>query len=125
MKVPEPFLTKLRLLANAIREIDSAIAARKELNRRIRAQINREIRELQAYLATLQPPWKAGYLPQYEFMRISLHRSLTNRHRNQRQEEVRLWEHLNNLLKERRKLIMEYRELLATLRSAAGGDEED
>jgi hypothetical protein len=104
---------RLKLLAEAIKEIDEAILARRELSAKFRNQIEKEIQEVQQYLATLQPPWRAGYLPQYEFLRVSLHKSLASRKQNKRSEELKLWEDLTKLLKERRELIFEYEELLS------------
>jgi len=70
----------------------------------------------------LSPPWKAGFLPKIEFIRISLHKSLTSRKNNKRAEELKCWEHVVSLLKERRKLIMDYEELLNAQKKLRGGE---
>lgn len=110
---------RLKLFAEAIKEVDETILARKELSAKFRKQIEKEIQEVQNYLATLQPPWRAGFLPQYEFLRVSLHKNLTSRKKDKRSEELKLWEHLTGLLKERRELILEYEELLSIVNGAS------
>jgi hypothetical protein len=67
----------------------------------------------------LQPPWKMGFHPEYEFMRLSLHKSLTSRAHDRRNEELKYWENGVNLAKERRKFLDEYKSLLATRRRLA------
>ena len=37
-------------------------------------QIEREAEEAKRHLNTLQPPWKAGFYSELEFLRLSLHR---------------------------------------------------
>jgi hypothetical protein len=49
---------------------------------------------------------------QIEFLRTSLHKSLCSRKNHKRAEDLKLWEDLVSLLKERRALIMEYYDLL-------------
>ena len=59
-----------------------------------------------------RPPWKAGFQLRYEFLRVSLHKSLTSRKKDKRTEELKFWDDMVNLIKERRKLLMEYQALL-------------
>ena len=110
--VDNVFAFKLKLLAEAIQEIDRAIAARKVLNHKFHSQIEKEIEEIKYNLGFLQPPWKVGFHPKVEFIRISLQKSMCSRKSNKRAEELKLWEHVLRLVQERRKLIMEYQELL-------------
>jgi len=103
-------------LREAIQEIDLALAGRKVLNRRFLEQIEREKAEVKGYLNALQPPWRMGFHPQIEFMRLSLHKSLTSRAKDHRSEELKYWENGVNLAKERRKFLDEYKALLAARR---------
>jgi hypothetical protein len=107
-------------LRDAIEEIDLALAGRKHLNRAFLEQIDREAAEVKGYLNMLQPPWRMGFHPDIEFMRISLHKSLTSRAKDHRSEELKYWENGVNLTKERRKFLDEYKALLATKRRLTG-----
>ena len=107
---------RLANLREAIEEIDLALAGRKVLNREFLAQIEREADEVRGYLNMLQPPWRMGFHPDIEFMRLSLHKSLTSRAKDHRSEELKYWENGVNLAKERRKFLDEYKALLATKR---------
>ena len=103
-------------LREAIEEIDQALAGRKQLNARFLDQIDREAEEVKRHLEMLQPPWKAGFYPELEFLRLSFHKSLTSRAKEQRAEQLKYWENGFNLAKERRKFLDEYKALLATRR---------
>lgn len=119
--VDDVFAFKLKLLAEAIQEIDRAIAQRKELNKNFRKQIEKEIKEIQYQMGFLQPPWRAGFIPKLEFIRITLHKSLTSRKTDKRSETLKCWEHTVSLLKDRRTLVMEYQELLNAQKKLRGG----
>lgn len=103
-------------LREAIHEIDEALAGRKQLNVRFLEQIDREADEVRYNLGMLKPPWTAGFLPQVEFLRHSLHKSLTSRAKERRSEELKCWENHVNLAKERRKFVDEYKSLVAARR---------
>jgi len=107
---------RIENLREAIEEIDAALVGRKQLNVRFIEQIDREAEEAKRHLNTLQPPWKAGFYPELEFLRLSLHKSLTSRAKERRGEQLKYWENGVNLAKERRKFLDEYKELLATKR---------
>jgi hypothetical protein len=100
-------------LREAIEEIDSALAHRKVLNVCFLEQINREAEEVKRHLNMLQEPWKMGFHPDVEFLRLSFHKSLTSRAKERRGEQLKYWENGVNLAKERRKFLDEYKELLA------------
>ena len=61
-----------------------------------------------------------GFYPQIEFMRLSLHKSLTSRAKERRGEQLKYWENGVNLAKERRKFLDEYKALMATRRRLRG-----
>jgi len=103
-------------LREAIDEIDAALANRKVLNVRFLEQIDREADEVKRHLNMLQPPWKMGFHPDIEFLRLSFHKSLTSRAKEGRSEQLKYWENGVNLSKEKRKFLDEYKELLAAKR---------
>jgi len=107
---------RIRNLREAIEEIDAALANRKVLNVRFIEQIDREAEEVKRHLNMLQPPWKAGFYPELEFLRLSFHKSLTSRAKEQRSEQLKYWENGVNLAKERRKFLDEYKALVGMQR---------
>ena len=107
---------RIRNLRDAIDEIDSALAHRKVLNFRFLEQIEAEREEAIRQLNTLQPPWRAGFYPQLEFLRLSLHKSITSRAHDHRGEQLKYWDDTVNLAKERRKFLDEYKALIAMRR---------
>jgi hypothetical protein len=111
---------RIRNLRDAIDEIDAAIAHRKVLNFRFLEQIEREREEAVRQLETLQPPWRAGFYPQLEFLRLSLHKSITSRAHDHRGEQLKYWDDTVNLAKERRKFLDEYKALIGMRRRLSG-----
>ena len=103
-------------LREAIAEIDDALAGRKKLSQQFLEQIDREAEEARRHLKTLKEPWQMGFYPQIEFMRLSLHKSLTSRAKERRGEQLKYWENGVNLARERRKFLDEYKALMATRR---------
>jgi hypothetical protein len=98
-------------LREAIQEIDDALARRKVLNFRFLEQIDRERDAAMHQLEALQPPWRTGFYPQIEFLRLSLHKSVTSRSTDHRREQLKYWEDAVNLAKERRRFLDEYKAL--------------
>ena len=107
---------RIRNLRDAIEEIDAALTRRKILNFRFLEQIEREREEAIRQLETLQPPWRAGFYPQLEFLRLSLHKSITSRAKDHRGEELKYWDDMVNLATERRKFLDEYKALMGMRR---------
>jgi len=97
------------------------LAGRKILNTRFIEQIDAEAEEVKRHLGKLQPPWKTGFYPELEFLRLSFHKSLTSRAKDRRAEELKYWENGVNLAKERRKFLDEYKALVATRRRLRRG----
>jgi len=104
---------RIHNLHEAIEEIDAALAHRKVLNVRFLEQIDREAEEVKRHLNQLNDPWKTGFYPELEFLRLSFHKSLTSRAKEQRTEQLKYWENGVNLAEKRRKFLDEYKELLA------------
>jgi hypothetical protein len=114
---------RIRNLRDAIDEIDAALARRKILNFRFLEQIEREREEAIHQLETLQPPWRAGFYPQLEFLRLSLHKSITSRAKDHRGEELKYWDDAVSLATERRKFFDEYKALMG-MRRRLGSNED-
>jgi hypothetical protein len=104
---------RIENIFQAIEEIDTALIERKALNVRFLEQIKREKEEVKRHLAFLNDPWKAGFYPELEFLRLSFHKSLTSRAKDSRAEELKYWQDVVKLIMDRRKLVDEYKELLA------------
>jgi len=107
---------KLRLLVEAINEIDAAIEARDLLTHRFLGQIDREAAEVRFYLSFLGDPWKHGFVPPMESLRVTLHKNLTSRRVDRRSEEHRAWSDRLALVEKRRQLVIEHQTLLAARR---------
>jgi len=101
-------------LREAIEELDNALAARNTLSKKFLEQIDEEMKEIHYQLGHLNPPWKTGFYPKLEFLRLSLHKSLTSRQKDIRAEELKYWQDVITLLKEKRKFLDEYKSLLST-----------
>jgi hypothetical protein len=114
---------RIRNLRDAIEEIDAALARRKILNFHFLEQIERERQEAVRQLETLQPPWRAGFYPQLEFLRLSLHKSITSRAKDHRGEELKYWDDMVSLANERRKFLDEYKALMAMRRRLSGNED--
>ena len=111
---------RLRNLTEAIEEIDRALEERQILSEQFKKQINGEVKEVKYHLDLLQPPWKVGYEPTYEFLRLSLHKSLASRSKDKRSEELKFWQDVAGLVQQRRKLVDEYKALLSTRKRLEG-----
>ena len=66
---------RLKILEDAIAEIDKRIAARNKLTKHFKGQIEGEIGECEYLLGKLPAPWREGFIPKMEFIRISLHQT--------------------------------------------------
>jgi len=107
---------RIENLREAIEELDEALANRKVLSKKFLKQIDEEMKEIHYQLGHLNPPWKTGFYPKLEFLRLSLHKSLTSRQKDIRTEELKYWQDVITLLKEKRKFLDEYKSLLSTKR---------
>jgi len=104
---------RIENLVQAIGEIDTALIQRKALNEKFLEQITEERAEITHQLSFLNEPWKSGFYPEIEFLRLSFHKSLTSRAKDSRTEELKYWQDVIKLVMDRRKLVDEYNELLA------------
>lgn len=104
---------RIENLVQAIGEIDTALIQRKALNEKFLEQIKEERKVIKHHLGFLNEPWKTGFYPELEFLRLSFHKSLTSRAKDSRTEELKYWQDVIKLVIDRRKLVDEYNELLA------------
>jgi len=72
--IPGVLEERIESLREAIEEIDEALAARRELNRRFVEQIDREAEEVKRHLDMLPAPWMTGFQPEQRFLRLSFQR---------------------------------------------------
>ena len=105
---------RIENLREAIQELDDALDKREVLSAKFLKQIDEEMKEIHYQLGHLNPPWKTGFYPKLEFLRLSLHKSLTSRQKDIRTEELKYWQDVITLLKEKRKFLDEYKSLLST-----------
>ena len=103
---------RIENLVQAIDEIDTALIQRRGLNEKFLEQIKEEREEIKRHLRFLNEPWKTGFYPELEFLRLSFHKSLTSRAKDSRSEELKYWQDVIKLVMDRRKLVDEYKELL-------------
>lgn len=104
---------RLQNIIEAIQEIDTALIQRRALSEKFLEQIKEERKEVERHLRMLNDPWKTGFYPELEFLRLSFHKSLTSRAKDSRSEELKYWQDTIKLIMDRRKLVDEYKELLA------------
>jgi len=104
---------RIENLVQAIDEIDTALIQRRALNERFLEQIKQEREEIKRHLNFLNEPWKTGFYPELEFLRLSFHKSLTSRAKDSRTEELKYWQDVIKLIMDRRKIVDEYKELLS------------
>lgn len=82
---------RIENLREAIAEIDAALAGRKKLSQQFLEQIERQADEAKRHLKTLKEPWQMGFYPEMEFIRLSLHKSLTSRLLQKVRGAITLW----------------------------------
>lgn len=104
---------RIENLREAIEELDNALTSRKALSDKFMRQVDEEIKEVHYQLGHLNPPWKTGFYPNLEFLRLSLHKSLTSRHKEIRTEELKYWQDVLAILKEKRKFLDQHKALLS------------
>lgn len=114
----ETFSNKLKILKEAMDEIDREIEERIELGKSFRERIDTEIFKCQTQLKYIEN-YTVGYNPSIEFRRMGLERQILILTKELRSEELRAWEDLVSLMKERRTFVMEYENLINTRKMIA------
>lgn len=107
------FEERIRILREAIEEIDLEIGVRERLNRDLAEAFKRDREWLSIKLSEFDK-WQFGYKPSVDFRRTALERELLGIYRESRTEKHRRFSDIASLRKERRKLLMEYKSLKAT-----------
>jgi len=107
------FSKKLKILAEAIEELDKEIKNRIRMYYQFQARINGEISRLEVLLEDLDH-FGLGYRDSIEHRRLGLEREILNLKKEKRSESLRAWEDIVSLLKAKRQLVMEYQNLVNT-----------
>lgn len=113
----DPLLAIQELVQDALHQIETASATRRELSKRFLGEIEKEIGEAKRMLDSLGDLWQHGEqsLP-YEQFRHALDRAITARTKDRRAELLRDWsDHL--------KLVERRLEVLRELAALHGGSE--
>lgn len=106
------FDERIRILGNAINEIDLEIGVRKDLHRYLQ-QSQKISRDWIAGKLLRFDTWQFGYKPSVDFRRTALEKELAGVYREARSERQRAFSDISSLKKERRGLLMEYKSLKA------------
>lgn len=108
------FSAKLDIIREGIHELDAEIKKRKELAESFANEVDRKIKDLEFQLRELERFWIGNNLQPIEFRRLGLERDLLVLKREIRAERLRAWEHIDQLIRQRRELLNEYKTLLHT-----------
>jgi hypothetical protein len=106
-------LNKMKILRDAIDEIDGLIQLRKALSDSIYERVDREISDADFQLSQLKP-WQLGHNHSIEMRRIGVEREILALMKEKRSEDVKKWEHISSLLKVRRQFVIELEHLQTT-----------
>jgi hypothetical protein len=107
------FERKLRIIAEAITELDADITERQRIAREVREGIERDLSGLEFELKELKH-WAMGGVPIIETRRLGLEKEVLRLMGQERVERVREWSDISALKRKRREFIMEYQGLLRT-----------
>jgi hypothetical protein len=101
------FSKKLKILAEAIEELNQEVKKRIKMSYLFQTKIDAEILRLEFLLRELDH-WTLGCEESIEHRRLGLEREILNLRREKRSERLRAWEDIDSLIRRRRELIMEY-----------------
>jgi len=104
------FSARIKLLDEAVKEVDQEMLAREQISRRILREIDSEIVVLEQQLQEISH-WQIGQNESVDARRLGLEREILAHKRERRNEIVRRWQDLSALVRRRRDLIMEREEL--------------
>ena len=110
---------KMKILRDAIEEIDNLIQLRKALSDSIYERVDREISDADFQLSQLKP-WQLGHNHSIEMRRIGVEREILALMKEKRSEDVKKWEHISSLVKLRRQFAMELEQLRSTRQTLEG-----
>jgi len=107
------FEKRLKILSEAIDELNLDIREREEKGRQLQDTIDGEVSHLEFVLKDLEN-WKLGEVDAIETRRLGLERELFGLRQQKRSEYVRAWSDISTLKRKRREFIMDYENLLRT-----------
>jgi len=107
------FSNKLKILSEAIDEIDREIEKRIKLGKSFRERIDSELFSCRTQLKYIEN-YTVGYNSSVELRRLGLERQIAMLTKELRSEQLRAWEDVVSLVKEKRTFIMEYKNLMNT-----------
>jgi hypothetical protein len=112
------FADRLRILREAIDDVDSEIGVRLNLSRAIQSSIKGSRDELLWLLKDVQR-WQPGLAPSIDQRRTTLETEVVGLYREARSEKQRAFSDIASLRKEKRKLVIEYKLLESTAKMLA------
>jgi len=115
------FEERLRILKEAIEEIDSEIGVRIGLSKAQQEDLTVS-RDWVVGKINRFENWQFGYKPSVDFRRTALERELLGIYREARAERQRTFSDIVGFKKERRNLLMEYKSLKASKKAVSEGD---
>lgn len=107
------FSNKLKILSEAIDEIDREIEKRIKLGKSFRERIDSELFSCRTQLKYIEN-YTVGYNSSVELRRLGLERQIAMLTKELRSEQLRAWEDVVSLVKEKRIFTMEYKNLMNT-----------
>jgi len=110
---------KLKILSDAIEEIDQLIELRKALSKLMKERIDKEIFNSECQLLQVKP-WQLGHSNSIEMRRLGIEREILSLNKEKRSEDVRAWEHISSLMKLKRQFLIEYQNLNNTRKTLEG-----
>jgi hypothetical protein len=111
--VTESFQKRLKILSEAIEEINLDIQERERKSHQVQGKIDKEIFHLEFVLKELEK-WTLGQVEMIETRRLGLERELFDLRQQKRSEYIRQWSDVSTLKRKRREFIMDYENLLRT-----------
>ncbi len=108
------FKKRLRILSEAIEELNHDIQKRELISQQVQGKLDREISHLEFVLKELEN-WKLGQVDIIETRRLGLEKELIGLRYQKRSEYVKAWSDISTLERKRMEFIIEYKELLKTI----------
>lgn len=111
--VAKSFQKRIKILSEAIEEINLDIQERERKSHQVQGKIDKEIFHLEFVLKELEK-WTLGQVEMIETRRLGLERELFDLRQQKRSEYIRQWSDVSTLKRKRREFIMDYENLLRT-----------
>jgi len=111
--IADSFEKRLKILSEAIGEINLDIQERERKSQQVHDKIDGEISYLEFVLKELEN-WTLGQVDIIETRRLGLERELFGLRQQKRSEFIRAWSDISTLKRKRREFIMDYEQLVRT-----------